>query len=231
MKRTNLFYRIITLSLLLIAISSIWTPCSANAAEQSHDISVTLTFFDEEATDSTPEDYQANTFRLQRGMDGTYVTAVYDTLSRCYIFTGYTFHESCATEFFCGMDSDRPELLTIKGLPTGSYSLRQFQTTVGYMLLRDPVSIGISDTGTTVNGDPVTPDIDNTVHFTIVMTHGYDIPMGEPCWICWSYRYFGFNIFLLIPLLIMLISFTMVIVLGRSMKKSNKKSPHQKTNQ
>ncbi len=179
MKRINLFYRIIALSMLLIALSFIWTPCSANAAEHGHDISITLTFFDEEATDPTPEDYCANTFRLQREMDGTYVTAVYDTAGRCYIFTGYTFHESCATEFSCGMDTDRPELLTIKGLPTGSYALRQLQTTIGFVLLKDPVSIAISDTGTTVNGDSVTPDADNTVHFTIVMTHGYDSPLGD----------------------------------------------------
>lgn len=177
MKRTNLFYRIITLSLLLVSLSSIWTPCSANAAEQGHDISVTLTFFDKDTTDPALDDYRANTFRLQREMDGTYVTAVYDTVSQCYIFTGYTFHESCAAEFSCGMDTDLPELLTIKGLPTGAYSLRQLQTTLGYVLLNDPVTIQISDTGTTVNGDPVTPGTDNAVHFTIVMTHGYTIPL------------------------------------------------------
>lgn len=147
--------RCIALSLLSVAISGL-ALCQASgtmsiyAAEHdadlagSYGIEIFCCFDDQEKTDHSREDYQANSFLLTDEATGYYAQAEYSKKAGGYVVSGFTGDKASAAVFRCGQDRETPGKLAILGLTKGTYILTQEETAGGYWVLRDSVAIYIS---------------------------------------------------------------------------------------
>lgn len=182
----------IALSLLSVAISGL-ALCRASgtmsiyAAEHdadlagSYGIEISCRFDDQEKTDHSRKDYQANSFLLTDEATGYYAQAEYSKKAGGYVVSGFTGDKAAAAVFRCGQDRETPGKLAILGLREGTYILTQEETAEGYWVLRDSVAFSFSANRSVVTLPGYT--IDNQCRnaaLYIVNAARYDLPQLYP---------------------------------------------------
>lgn len=133
-------------------------------------------------------------FLLHNDTDCYYVQAELEPNSGIYYVTGHTDRESKATLFSPVSSTGK---ITVKGLEDDTYTITETATDKGYTLLKENISVAISQTegdvacdlcgakllaaGAKVNGSDVTMNEDDRsasaiVPLTVTNTKGYDLP-------------------------------------------------------
>lgn len=116
--------------------------------------------------------------------DGYYLKAELDETAGIYYVTDHVTSEEDATRFV-PVSGDGRGKVTVKGLEDDAYVIFETKTADGYTLLKDPISVVISQSNATasatVDGNTVTMLADNgsanaIAPLTVVNTSGFDLP-------------------------------------------------------
>ena len=129
-------------------------------------------------------------FLLQNSTDSRYLVGSLNTTEGVWYVTGNTADASNATHF----KPTAAGKLTIKGLEDDSYTLTEVKTDSAYTLLKSPVQVVISKSGSTVtatvDGNAVTMSAVGTsghalAPFSVINTRGFDLPQtgGNGNWL------------------------------------------------
>ena len=129
-------------------------------------------------------------FLLQNSTDNRYLTGSLNTTEGVWYVTGSTTNAASATHF----KPTAAGKLTIKGVEDDSYTLTETKTDSAYTLLKSPVQVVISRSGTTVSatvdGNAVTMSaFGSSGHalapFSVINTRGFDLPQtgGNGNWL------------------------------------------------
>ena len=120
-------------------------------------------------------------FVIQNSTDNYYLTGALNNTEGVWYVTGHTADATAATHFI----PTAAGKLTIKGVEDDTYTLTEVKTDAAYTLLKAPVQVLISKSGTAttakVDNNAVTmTKIGNSnnalVPFTIINTRGFDLP-------------------------------------------------------
>ena len=129
-------------------------------------------------------------FLLQNSTDSRYLVGSLNTTEGVWYVTGSTADAANATHF----KPTAAGKLTIKGLEDDSYTLTEVKTDSAYTLLKSPVQVVISKSGSTVtatvDGNAVTMSAVGTsghalAPFSVINTRGFDLPQtgGNGNWL------------------------------------------------
>lgn len=141
----------------------------------SYGIDITLRLEGEETAEHEPDEYRQNTFLILDADSGYFLAAQYNTADRCYYLTGYAAGEEEATYFTFGEGEAAQEKLVVKGLPAGSYTIRQEKTTEGYTQRRE-ISVELADSGSKLEGDDVDLNAEKLMEMKVNLSRGSRIP-------------------------------------------------------
>ncbi len=120
-------------------------------------------------------------FLIQNSTDNYYLTGSLNTTENVWYVTGKTAEANSATHFI----PTAAGKLTVKGLEDDAYTLTEVKTDSAYTLLKAPVQVVVSKSGSTitatVDGNAVNMSAVGTsghalVPFTIINTRGFDLP-------------------------------------------------------
>ena len=120
-------------------------------------------------------------FLIQNSTDSYYLTGSFNTTENVWYVTGKTADASGATHFV----PTAAGKLTVKGLEDDAYTLTEVKTDSAYTLLKAPVQVVVSKSGSTVtatvDGNAVNMSAIGTsghalAPFTIINTRGFDLP-------------------------------------------------------
>ncbi len=120
-------------------------------------------------------------FLIQNSTDNRYLTGALNASEGVWYVTGVTADANSATHFI----PTAAGKLTVKGLEDDAYTLTEVKTDSAYTLLKAPVQVIVSKSGTTVtatvDGNAVNMSAVGTsghalVPFTIINTRGFDLP-------------------------------------------------------
>lgn len=209
-------------------LAALGLPAQAVAeADADYEICLTLTFADAGEVAHGEEDYQENVFLIQDS-NSWYLLAEFDQDTRAYRVTGRTNSKDNATRFHCSKQSNDGGQLLVTGLDAGSFLLTMEQTMEGYSLPKDHnVIIELSDNSAIVDGYILKSYDGSRASLTFVVANQFALPLSGFCWVCWSTRTFGFNIFnvfYLIPALVILLC-GIVIVTQLNGIRRNREQP------
>ena len=129
-------------------------------------------------------------FLIQNSTDNYYLTGSLNTTENVWYVTGKTSDAANATHF----KPTAAGKLTIKGVEDDSYTLNETKTDSAYTLLKAPVQVLITRTGTavtaSVDGNAVSMSAVGSsghalVPFSVINTRGFDLPQtgGEGTWL------------------------------------------------
>lgn len=164
--------------------ASYYDTLSDDATVYSFGLDVTKSFSDGRGDATKVE------FLLQNSTDNRYLTGSLNTTEGVWYVTGSTTDAASATHF----KPTAAGKLTIKGVEDDSYTLTETKTDSAYTLLKSPVQVVISRSGTTVSatvdGNAVTMSaIGSSGHalapFSVINTRGFDLPQtgGNGNWL------------------------------------------------
>ena len=155
--------------------TSFYDTLTDDAAVYSFGLDVTKNFSDGRGDAAKVE------FLIQNSTDNYYLTGSFNTTENVWYVTGKTADASGATHFV----PTAAGKLTVKGLEDDAYTLTEVKTDSAYTLLKAPVQVVISKSGSTVtatvDGNAVNMSAVGTsahalVPFTIINTRGFDLP-------------------------------------------------------
>ena len=155
--------------------ASYYDTLSDDATVYSFGLDVTKSFSDGRGDATKVE------FLLQNSTDSRYLVGSLNTAEGVWYVTGSTADAANATHF----KPTAAGKLTIKGLEDDAYTLTEVMTDSGYTLLKAPVQVLISRSGTTVtatvDGNAVTMSaVGSSGHalapFSVINTRGFDLP-------------------------------------------------------
>ena len=145
-------------------------------------------------------DFSKVEFLIQNKTDGYFVKAQLNQEEGVYYVTGHVAEEENATHFVPVTSEETQGKIIIKGLEDDAYTLTEFRTDNGYVMLKQGIEVVISQSETaehctadvqsehalltasaTVDGKPVTMLEDNgntnaAAPLTVVNTPGFDLP-------------------------------------------------------
>lgn len=171
MKKIFLSVFTFILAVSILPVSSVSADETGRYIAGDYGICLTL-----EYSDGAAEGFQDNIFLIYSDSTGFYVQAEYVDSQECYLVTGYTTEEAAATRFRCGNCLDRPGELAIRGMEMDTYSVQMIQTTEGYMLLKDDVTVMLSDYGSSVDGNEAERVEDGLVPLEILIMRSFKLP-------------------------------------------------------
>jgi len=155
--------------------TSFYDTLTDDAAVYSFGLDVTKNFSDGRGDATKVE------FLIQNSTDNYYLTGAFNTSENMWYVTGKTAEANSATHFI----PTAAGKLTVKGLEDDTYTLTEVKTDNAYTLLKAPVQVVISKSGTTVSatvdGKAVNMSAIGTsghalAPFTIINTRGFDLP-------------------------------------------------------
>ena len=155
--------------------TSFYDTLTDDAAVYSFGLDVTKNFSDGRGDATKVE------FLIQNSTDNYYLTGSLNTTENVWYVTGKTADASGATHFV----PTAAGKLTVKGLEDDAYTLTEVKTDSAYTLLKAPVQVVVSKSGSTVtatvDGNAVNMSAVGTsahalVPFTIINTRGFDLP-------------------------------------------------------
>ena len=155
--------------------TSFYDTLTDDAAVYSFGLDVTKNFSDGRGDATKVE------FLIQNSTDNYYLTGSLNTTENVWYVTGKTAEASGATHFV----PTAAGKLTVKGLEDDAYTLTEVKTDSAYTLLKAPVQVVVSKSGSTVtatvDGNAVNMSAVGTsahalVPFTIINTRGFDLP-------------------------------------------------------
>ena len=155
--------------------TSFYDTLTDDAAVYSFGLDVTKNFSDGRGDATKVE------FLIQNSTDNYYLTGSFNTTENVWYVTGKTAEANSATHFV----PTAAGKLTVKGLEDDAYTLTEVKTDSAYTLLKAPVQVVISKSGTTVSatvdGKAVNMSAIGTsghalAPFTIINTRGFDLP-------------------------------------------------------
>lgn len=129
-------------------------------------------------------DFSKVEFLMLNETDGYYLKAELDETAGIYYVTDHVTSEEDATRFV-PVSGDGRGKVTVKGLEDDTYVIFETKTADGYTLLKDPISVVISQSNATasatVDGNTVTMLADKgsanaIAPLTVVNTSGFDLP-------------------------------------------------------
>lgn len=155
--------------------TSFYDTLTDDAAVYSFGLDVTKNFSDGRGDATKVE------FLIQNSTDNYYLTGSLNTTENVWYVTGKTADANSATHFV----PTAAGKLTVKGLEDDAYTLTEVKTDSAYTLLKAPVQVVVSKSGSTVtatvDGNAVNMSAVGTsahalVPFTIINTRGFDLP-------------------------------------------------------
>ena len=155
--------------------TSFYDTLTDDAAVYSFGLDVTKNFSDGRGDAAKVE------FLIQNSTDNYYLTGSLNTTENVWYVTGKTADASGATHFV----PTAAGKLTVKGLEDDAYTLTEVKTDSAYTLLKAPVQVVVSKSGSTVtatvDGNAVNMSAIGTsghalAPFTIINTRGFDLP-------------------------------------------------------
>ena len=155
--------------------TSFYDTLTDDAAVYSFGLDVTKNFSDGRGDAAKVE------FLIQNSTDNYYLTGSFNTTENVWYVTGKTAEANNATHFI----PTAAGKLTVKGLEDDTYTLTEVKTDSAYTLLKAPVQVVVSKSGSTVtatvDGNAVNMSaIGSSTHalvpFTIINTRGFDLP-------------------------------------------------------
>ena len=164
--------------------ASYYDTLTDDAVVYSYGLDVTKSFSDSRGDPTKVE------FLLQNSTDNYYLTGSLNTTENVWYVTGKTSDAANATHF----KPTAAGKLTIKGVEDDSYTLNETKTDSAYTLLKAPVQVLITRTGTavtaSVDGNAVSMSAVGSsghalVPFSVINTRGFDLPQtgGEGTWL------------------------------------------------
>jgi len=120
-------------------------------------------------------------FLIQNSTDNHYLTGALNASEGVWYVTGVTADANSATHFV----PTAAGKLTVKGVEDDAYTLTEVKTDAAYTLLKAPVQVVISKSGTTVSatvdGNAVNMSVAGSsnhalVPFSVINTRGFDLP-------------------------------------------------------
>ena len=164
--------------------ASYYDTLTDDAVVYSYGLDVTKSFSDSRGDPTKVE------FLLQNSTDNYYLTGSLNSTENVWYVTGKTSDAANATHF----KPTAAGKLTIKGVEDDSYTLNETKTDSAYTLLKAPVQVLITRTGTavtaSVDGNAVSMSAVGSsghalVPFSVINTRGFDLPQtgGEGTWL------------------------------------------------